>query len=45
MDQAWVSRTIFKGLAARGWHTAAITMRLMVDGDLKPPGAIAALSV
>jgi acyl dehydratase len=27
-------------LAASGWHTAAITMRLMVDSDLKPAGGI-----
>jgi acyl dehydratase len=25
---------IFKGLAASGWHTAAIAMRLLVDGGL-----------
>jgi acyl dehydratase len=31
---------MFKGLAASGWHTAAITMRLMVEGDLKPAGGI-----
>jgi acyl dehydratase len=27
-------------LAASGWHTAAMTMRLMVDGNLKPAGGI-----
>ena len=32
--------TIFRALAASGWHTAAITMRLLVDGDLKPAGGI-----
>lgn len=32
--------TIFGGLAASGWHTAALTMRLLVDGDLKPAGGI-----
>ena len=26
--------TFFDGLAASGWHTAAITMRLLVDGGL-----------
>jgi acyl dehydratase len=26
--------SIFKGLAASGWHTAAIAMRLLVDGGL-----------
>jgi acyl dehydratase len=30
----------FQGLAASGWHTAAMTMRLMVDGEFKPAGGI-----
>src|SRR2546425_7943768 len=32
--------TIFGGLAASGWHTAAITMRLLVESDLRPTGGI-----
>jgi acyl dehydratase len=40
MDETSAARTILGGLAASGWHTAAITMRLMVDGDLKPAGGI-----
>jgi acyl dehydratase len=40
MDDRSATQTIFKGLAASGWHTAAMTMRLMVDGDLKPAGGI-----
>jgi acyl dehydratase len=40
VDEASASHTIFRGLAASGWHTAAMTMRLMVDGDLKPAGGI-----
>jgi acyl dehydratase len=32
--------TIFQGLAASGWHTAALTMRLLVEGDLRPAGGI-----
>src|SRR5688572_20753476 len=32
--------TIFRGLAASGWHTAAITMRLLVESDVKPAGGI-----
>jgi acyl dehydratase len=28
--------TFFKGLAASGWHTASLTMRLLVDSPLKP---------
>jgi acyl dehydratase len=29
-----------RGLAASGWHTAAMTMRLLVDSELKPAGGI-----
>jgi len=32
--------SVFGGLAASGWHTAAITMRLLVDSDFKPAGGI-----
>jgi len=40
LDDALASDTIFRGLAASGWHTAAMTMRLLVDGGLKPAGGI-----
>ena len=32
--------TIFRGLAASGWHTAALTMRLLVESELKPAGGL-----
>jgi len=32
--------SLFGGLAASGWHTAALTMRLLVESDLKPAGGI-----
>jgi acyl dehydratase len=32
--------TIFQGLAASGWHTAATTMRLLVKSELRPAGGI-----
>jgi acyl dehydratase len=32
--------SVFKGLAASGWHTAAMTMRLLVESELKPAGGI-----
>jgi acyl dehydratase len=32
--------SIFRGLAASGWHTAAMTMRLLVESDLTPAGGI-----
>jgi acyl dehydratase len=40
LDDAAARATIFAGLAASGWHTAAATMRLLVEGDLKPAGGI-----
>jgi acyl dehydratase len=43
LDEAASSGTFFCGLAASGWHTAAITMRLLVEGELKPAGGIIGL--
>lgn len=40
LDDAAARATIFGGLAASGWHTAALTMRLMVDGEFRPAGGI-----
>jgi acyl dehydratase len=40
LDEAAALKSPFAGLAASGWHTAAITMRLMVDGEFKPAGGI-----
>jgi acyl dehydratase len=40
LDEEAARRTIFSGLAASGWHTAAITMKLMVASDLQPAGGI-----
>jgi acyl dehydratase len=37
--------TIFGGLAASGWHTAALTMRLSVESDLRPAGGIVGAGV
>jgi acyl dehydratase len=34
LDDAAARHTIFGGLAASGWHTAAITMRLQVESGL-----------
>ena len=34
LDEEAGERSIFKGLAASGWHTAAATMRLLVESDL-----------
>jgi len=40
LDEETARSTIFGGLAASGWHTAALTMRLLVESDLKPVGGI-----
>ena len=40
MDEDAAAKTFFGGLAASGWHTAALTMRLLVTGDMKPAGGI-----
>ena len=40
LDEHAASESIFGGLAASGWHTAAITMRLLVDSDLAPAGGL-----
>src|SRR5467141_951325 len=40
LDEAAAQRTIFHGLAASGWHTAAVTMRLLVGSELRPAGGI-----
>src|SRR6185369_16742625 len=34
MDDTAAQASVFRGLAASGWHTAAITMRLLVTGGL-----------
>lgn len=40
LDETAAQKSPFQGLAASGWHTAAMTMRLMVDGEFKPAGGI-----
>jgi acyl dehydratase len=40
LDEAAARHSIFGGLTASGWHTAAATMRLLLDSELKPAGGI-----
>ena len=40
LDEDSARDTFFRGLAASGWHTAAMTMRLLVESDLNPAGGI-----
>jgi acyl dehydratase len=34
LDEAAAQASVFKGLAASGWHTAAVAMRLLTTGGL-----------
>jgi len=38
LDEEAARGTFFGRLVASGWHTAAMTMRLLVDSDLVPAG-------
>lgn len=40
LDDVAANASFFGGLCASGWHTTAITMRLLVDSEFKPAGGI-----
>jgi acyl dehydratase len=40
LDDAAARGTLFGGLAASGWHTAAMTMRLIVESEFRPAGGV-----
>ena len=40
LDEAAAAQSLFGGLVASGWHTAAMTMRLLVQSELQPAGGI-----
>jgi acyl dehydratase len=40
LDEEAARKSVFAGLAASGWHTAALTMRLLVDGEFRPANGI-----
>jgi len=40
LDEQAAQGTLFQGLAASGWHTTALTMRLLVESDFKPAGGV-----
>jgi len=44
-DPDAAAESMFGGLVASGWHTAAMTMRLLVDHRLSGSGAMGALGV
>jgi acyl dehydratase len=43
LDESAAQASIFKGLAASGWHTAAVAMRLLVTGGLPFANGLAGL--
>ena len=40
LDAEAAKGTLFEGLVASGWHTAAITMRLLVEGGMPIAGGV-----
>src|SRR5216683_1653484 len=40
LDAEAARKSLFGGLAASGWHTAALTMRLLVESEIKPVGGV-----
>ena len=45
LDRAAANESVFGGLAASGWHTAAIAMRLFTTGPLRFVGGCVGLAV
>ncbi len=45
LDHAAAEKSVFGGLVASGWHTAAITMRLLVTSGLNLAGGAIGLGV
>lgn len=45
LDEHAAEHTLFHGLAASGWHTTAITMRLAVTGELRLANGILGVGV
>jgi acyl dehydratase len=40
LDEGAAERSFFGGLAASGWHTMGVTMRLIVEGEFRPAGGV-----
>lgn len=43
LDEEAARESLFGGLVASGWHTAALTMRLFADGELQIVGGLIGL--
>jgi acyl dehydratase len=40
LDENVARKSVFRGLAASGWHTAALGMRLLVGGEFRPADGV-----
>jgi len=40
LDPEAATATFFHGLAASGWHTVALTMRLLIGSEMSPAGGL-----
>jgi acyl dehydratase len=45
LDEEAARKSVFKGLAASGWHTTAMTMRLLVESEFQPADGILGLGL
>ncbi len=45
LDPEAAKGTLFAGLAASGWHTAAMAMRMLVDGEHKFAGGFVGMGI
>jgi acyl dehydratase len=45
LDEEAARDSFFSGLAASGWHTSALTMRLLVDSDFEVAGGLIGLGM
>jgi acyl dehydratase len=45
LDAVAAQDSIFGGLAASGWHTASLTMSMLVRGELRPAGGLIGMGV
>jgi acyl dehydratase len=45
LDEAAAGRSLFGRLVASGWHTAVLSMRLMVESDFKIAGGLIGIGV
>jgi acyl dehydratase len=43
LDEEAARKSVFGQLVASGWHTAALTMRLLVESEFRPAGGILGL--